>query len=221
MQKYGGYLTYSNLQNREENYRNSRMSRDSILVSRQIVVENQILLRVPNEKLDSFVRELNSLIVFLDYRVIKLNDVTLQFLSNQKRTERLQKYEKRQTQHIEKKPSKLNESSNAEDNLLEHQNQADDLQLKTQALEDQIKYCDLTINIYQKTLIVKETIADFDYVSGAAPKFTSRVWDALVQGWGILEETIVFFIKLWGVLLFVVGIIFGVKLLIKLYKKIK
>lgn len=219
--KYGGYLVYSNLKNRNDDYKSSRISRDSLLIAKQIVVVNEIQLRVPNEKLDSFIRELNSLVVFFDYRVIKLNDVTLQFTSNQKKTERLQKYEQRQINNIDTKSSKLKEATNAEDNLLEHQNQADDLQLKSLALEDQVKYCDLDIEIYQKPIIVTEKIGYFDYVSGSKPNFFVRVLDSIIQGWTILEEIIIFLIKIWGILLLVVVIIFGAKYLSGLYKKIK
>lgn len=219
--KFGGYMTFSNLQNRHENSKNARLSRDSILISKQIVVVNKIQLRVPNERLDSFIRELNPLIVFFDYRVIKLSDVTLQYALNQKKTDRLQKYEQRQSQHIDNKPSKLKETTTAEDNLLERQNQADDLQVKSMALDDQVKYCNLIIEIYQKPIIVKEVIADFDYVSDAKPNFFIRIGDSIVQGWWILEEVVLFLIKIWGIVLLIISIVFGVKYLSKLYQRIK
>lgn len=219
--KYGGYLTFSNLQNSDQKYNTSRISRDSILISKQIVVVNEIKIRIPNEKLDSFIRELNMLVVFFDYRVIKLDEVTLQFVANQKKTERLEKYEKRQEKHIDTKDSKLKETTNAEETLLDKQNQADDLKINQMALEDQVKYCNLTIEIYQKPIVVKEVIADFGYVSEAKPNFFKRILDSLAEGWSILEEIILFFVQIWGII--VLGIIgfFAVKYLSKLYKKIK
>jgi hypothetical protein len=219
--KYGGYMLYSNLANRFENSDRSRISRDSILLSKEIEVVNQLQLRIPNNKLDSFIRELDPLVVLLDYRVIKLNDVTLQFISNQQKTERLQTYEKRQVRHIDSKPSKLQETSNAEDHLLDRQNQADDTKLQSMALDDQVKYCDLSIDIYQKTLITKETIANFDYVSDVKPAFFARMWDSIVQGWHILEEVVIFLVKIWGIAVLIIGIVFGLKFLRRWYKGIK
>lgn len=218
--KYGGYLTLSNLQNRNEDNSSSKISRDSILITKQIVVINEMQLRVPNERLDSFIRELNPLVVFFDYRIIKLHDVTLQFVANQKKTDRLKNYEQRQTKHIDNKTSKLPETTAAEDNLLNRQTQADDLQIKSMALDDQVKYCDLTIAIYQKPIIVKETIARFDYVSDSKPGFFSRVWDSVLTGWSILEEFIIFLVKIWGIALLVIVLFFGSKYLFKLYKRI-
>ena len=43
---------------------------ESIVISKKIIVENHIVLRIPNENIDSLVRELNKLILFLDYRII-------------------------------------------------------------------------------------------------------------------------------------------------------
>jgi len=160
-------------------------------------------------------------VIFFDYRVIKLSDVTLQFVSNQKKTDRLQKYEQRQTQHIDNKQSKLKETSAAEDNLLDKQNQTDDLKLKSMELEDQVKYCNLSIDIYQKPIIVKEVIANFDYVSDLKPNFIKRIGDSIIQGWWILEEVILFLIKIWGIAVLIIAIIFGAKYISILYKKIK
>ena len=169
--KYGGYLVYSNLQNRNDNERSSRICRDSILFSKQIVVENNIQIRIPNDSLDKFTLELNPLVLFFDYRTITLSDVTLQFSANKRKYDRLKKYEKRQAQHIDSKTGKLNESTDAEENLLSHQNQEDDIDLQTMNLEDQIKYCNISINIYQKPIIVKEVIADFEQISHGKPEF--------------------------------------------------
>lgn len=218
--KYDGYLIYSNLQNRNQNYNSSRISRDSILISKQIVVVNDIQLRIPNERLDSFVREMNALITFLDYRVIKLDDVTLQLVSNKKKTDRLQVYEQRQAKHIDSKSSKLKETTTAEDNLLNRQNQADDLQLKSMSLDDQVKYCNLKINIYQKPLIVREVVADFEFVSTLKPNFLNRLWDSIVQGWSILEEVFLFLVKIWGIALLILVVVFGFKYMTKLYNAV-
>ncbi|NVO03372.1 MAG: DUF4349 domain-containing protein [Bacteroidetes bacterium] len=217
--KYGGYLTYSNLENKNENIRTTELTKDSLLISKQIDVVNEIKLRVPNEKLDSFVRELNPLVVFLDYRVIKLDDVTHQFLSTQKKNARFQKYENRQLNNIDKKSSKLNETTNAEDNLFDRQNQADDQQIKALELADNVKYCNLNIQIYQKPVIVREVIANFDFITEKKQGFFSRAGESLMQGWTILEELILFLLKTWSFLLISLVTIFGIIFIVRFFNK--
>jgi len=219
--KYGGYMVLSDLRNDNVSIKSSRISRDSILISKQIEVVNHLKLRVPKARLDSFIRELSPLVVYFDYRVIQLSDATFQFISNQKRSNRLQKYDQRQTNHIDQKDSKLKETSAAEEGLLDRQNQADDLEVKSLELEDQVKYCNLTMEIYQKPLVIKEVIADFESASEAKIGFFTRAWESVHQGWTILEETILFFIKLWSLLVLALASYFIYKYVVALYRKIK
>ena len=217
--KYGGYITYSKLENQNEDEKTIYLCRDSSLISKQIVVNNEIKLRVPNARLDSFIRELNPLVLFFDYRIINLIDVSLFSKSIQKKSERLQKYEQNQLTNIKNKSSKLKETTIAENTLLDRQNQKDNIQIDSMAIEDQVKYCDLTILIYQKPIIVKEVIANFDYFSSKKPNFFVRVWDSVIKGWWILEEVVVYLINIWGIALLVVIVIFVVKYLTKFFKK--
>jgi hypothetical protein len=217
---YGGYLIYSNLQNREDHYNRTNISRDSILISRQISVYNHIQLKVPNEKLDSFIRGLNSLLVFLDYRIIKMDEVTYQYLSNELKAKRLKTYEKRQIRHIDTNEAKLRDKTNAEDNLLERQNEQDDIQLNSLRMGDDIKYCSLTLEIYQKPIIHSFVIPDFEYVSNLKPNIFKRIGDSVIKGWWLLEETIVFLINIWGIGFLIIALVFGLKYLRKWYKGI-
>ncbi len=194
--KYSGYLTYSHLQNRESDQSRMELSRDSVLISKQIIVENQIDLRIPNESLDSLVRELNKLILFLDYRIVKMDEITFNLLANQKASERLKNYDVRQKRHIDTKASKLKETTNAEENVLNRQNQDDQLEVENLALADQVKYCRLTIFIYQKPIYYKEIQVLPNYES-SRPNLFSRILSALVDGWIIFEYFIVFLFRIW------------------------
>ena len=216
--KYSGYLTYSHLQNRESDQSRMEINRDSVLISKQIIVENQIDLRIPNENLDSLVRELNKLILFLDYRIVKMDEITFNLLANQKASERLKIYDTRQKKHIDTKASKLKETTNAEENVLNRQIQADQLEVENLALADQVKYCRLTIFIYQKPIYYKE-IQVLPNTESFRPNFFSRILDALIDGWIIFEYILVFLFRIWWLfVLFAAGFV-AYKLLRKPKKK--
>ena len=217
--KYEGYITYSNLQNREDNYDKIQYKRDSTMVCRLITVVNQIQLRVPNVNLDSFVRNLNPLVLFLDNRIIKMSDVTYQYIANQNKSERLKKYGQRQEDHITNKESKLKETTSAEENLLDKQLQSDEAKLSNLELEDQLKYCDISMEIYQKPILVKEVVFDFSSISDSKPNVFKRIIDSIVDGWLILEEIIVFLFKLWWLLLIALSVYLIVKYIDKKFKK--
>ena len=216
---YGGFITYSDLENSQENIESTKISRDSILVTRQVVVQNSMVLRVPNERLDSLVRQFNKLITYLDYRIIKMDDVTLQFVANRMRSQRLNTYTKRQAGHIDNRGKKLGESSNAEDRMLDRQLQSDEVSVHTMSLADQVNYCTINLTIYQEAIVIKSIKPNFQYVAASKPNILSRIGDALIQGWWILEEIIVFLVKIWGVLLVMGAIAFLAIYLKRKYRK--
>jgi hypothetical protein len=203
--KYDGYIVYSNLQNRQDEYDRIQYRRDSILICQQITVVNNIQLRIPNVKLDSFIRNLNAFVLFLDSRVIKLNDVTYQYMRNMKKTERLKNYSIRQLKHIDNKNSKLHETTPAEENLLNSQIQTDETQINNMELDDQLKYCNISIEIYQKPIVVKEVVFNFGYVASSKPGFFKRMLDSIIYGWWILEEIIIFLLKFWWIAVLVLS----------------
>ncbi len=216
---YGGFITYSDLENSVENRESTKISRDSILVTQLVVVENSMVLRVPNEKLDSLVRQFNKLITYLDYRIIKMDDVTLQFVANRMKSQRLNTYTKRQAGHVDNRGKKLGESTLAKDKILDRQLQADEVSVQTMSLEDQVNYCTINLSIYQEAIVIKSVRPNFEYVAASKPNIFSRIGDAVIQGWWILEEIIVFFVKIWGVLLVVGGIIMLLLYMTRKYKK--
>jgi hypothetical protein len=216
--KYSGYIIYSNLRNSESNNSRIEISRDSVLLSKKIIVENDITVRIPNENLDSLVRELNKMIVFLDYRIVKLDDLSFKLLANQKASKRLKKYELRQTTHINTKKSKLNETVMAEETMLNRQTQADTLQIQNLAMEDQLNYCTLTIFIYQKPFYYTETQVLQNTDSFRQNLFV-RIIDAMIDGWIIFESFIVFLFRIWWFFVFTVGGIMIYKVWLKPKKK--
>jgi len=210
MAKFNGYVKSSHLANRSENYSRQIVRKDSVLISQQIVVENTMILRIPNEKMDSLFRAMNPLINFLDYRSYNLDDVTYKLLRNLKDATRLKKYDQRQTAHIDNKDSKLKETTSAEENLLEKQKQSDNLQVENLEISDQVKYCTVTLDIYQKPVIIREVIENFnEYSSRYKPNILSRIWESIVYSWNIVEEIIVFIFNLWGIILLIlIGVYF-------------
>jgi len=212
--KYSGYLTYSNLRNNESDYSRIELSHDSVLVSKRIVVENDMVLRIPNEALDSLVRELNNLIIFLDYRIVKMDDVSFALLANQKASERLKEYDLRVKKHIGTKDSKLKETTTAEENILNRQIQADQLNAENLEIADQIRYCTLKIVIYQQPVLSKETQVLLNVYSYRS-RLLTRIFDAVSDGWVMFENFVVFLFRIWWLIMLIIGGILVYRLWLK------
>lgn len=203
-QRQGGFVTYTNLVSDVHDVLNTPVSGDSTLVTTSYAVRNTIVVRVPNTRLDSTLKEISRNIDFLDYRVIKAEDVALQILSNNLTQKRSAKNEERLTSAIDHRGKKLNETTLAEEILLSKQEQADKAKIANMSLSDQVKFSTINIEIYQRISIKRELISNDKNIDAYEPGFGSKLWEATQSGWNILEAFLVFLVRLWGLFLFII-----------------
>lgn len=199
-----GFVTYTNLTSNIDNVTTTAVSADSSLETTYYTVTNAITLRVPNTKLDTTLKEISKNIDYLDYRIIKAEDVALQILSNNLTQKRSAKNEERLTNAIDNKGKKLNETTVAEEVLLSKQEQADNAKISNLSLTDQIKFSTINLSIYQRQTIKRELISNDKNIDEYEPSFGRKILEALKYGWVILETFLVFLTKLWGLFLFAI-----------------
>lgn len=209
----GGFVTYTNLTSIINNVTKIAVSNDSSVETTYYTVSNSITLRIPNTKLDTTLKEIANNIDYLDYRIIKAEDVALQILSNNLIQKRTLKNEERLTNAIDNNGKKLNDLVAAEEILLNKQQQADNAIISNLSLTDQINFSTINITIYQRQTINRELISNDKNIDSYEPGFRSKLLDALNFGWHMLETFIVFLTKLWALLLFAILIYF-------IYKKV-
>jgi len=212
--KQGGFVTYTNLTSNIDEQESDKVSRDSLLVTTRYTVTNTITLRVPNTRLDSTLKDIAKNIDFLDYRIIKADDVALQLLSNNLTINRSAKNETRLSRAITTRGKKLKETTEAEEVLVSKQEQADQARISNLSLKDQMNFSTINLIIYQPQTIKYELISTDKRIKDFEPGFGTKIVDALLNGWDILEAVLVFIINLWGLML-IGGIVF---LIYKLYR---
>ena len=209
--KFGGFVTYTNLQSNVSNKDETKVSPDSTLVTTKYTVENSITIRVPNTRLDTVIKTIAKQIDFLDFRVIKADDVTLQMLSNQMAQNRSNHSEKRIEKAIDDKGKKLNNIIDAEDHLDDKKAQNDASKLENLSLKDQVNFSTLTLQIYQREAVKQEMVANEKSINAYRPNIGLQIWDSLKTGWFMLEGIIAFVVQLWGIALIVGLGYFGYK----------
>lgn len=205
--KIGGFVTYTNLSSEIDNTATTAVSADSSLETTYFTVVNNMTLRVPNTQLDTTLKLIASLIDYLDYRIIKADDVALHLLANDLTQERTKKNEKRLTDAIDSKGKKLNETANAEELLLKKQEESDNAKISNLSLKDQINFSTITLLIYQRQDIKRELISNYKNIEEYKPNFGKRIIGAFHTGWEILQNAIIFLAQIWGlILLLIVGL---------------
>lgn len=197
----GGFVTYTNLNSNIDYNETKPVSADSSLVITHFTVTNSITLRVPNTKLDSTLKLISANIDYLDYRIIKADDVALQILSNNLAIKRSAKNGKRITHAIDNRGKKLTETTNAEEVVLNKQEQADNARIANLSLRDQLNFSTVNLIIYQRQTVRHELIANDKNIKEYEPGFGTKILDSLSNGWDILETVLLFIFNLWGLVL--------------------
>jgi hypothetical protein len=195
--KFGGFVTYTNLQSHINEEDKTKVSPDSTLVTTKYTVDNNITIRVPNTQLDTVVKSIAKQIDFLNFRVIKADDVTLQMLSNKMAQKRSTATEKRIATAIDQKGKKLNQMMDAEENLDTKKEQNNVKTIENLSLQDQVNFSTLTLQIYQDQTIKQEMVANEKSTNAYRPNIGLQIWEGLKTGWFILESIISFVVVLW------------------------
>lgn len=199
--KFDGFVIYTNLQSNLIDTYETKISQDSTLETTRYNVENNITIRVPNKQLDTVIKSIAKQIHYLDYRIIKADDVSLQVLSNQQAQSRSVTTEKRLKNAIDTKGKKLSDVVEAENNLSNKEEQKDNSKIENLAIEDKINFSTLTIQIYQRESVKQEMNAstkNYDYYK---PNIGLRLLDAVKSGWYVLLDIVVFLFEIWWLFL--------------------
>lgn len=212
--KFEGFVTYTNLVSKIDFHAVDKISADSSLETTRFNVVNSISFRVPNTRLDTVLKSLGKLVEYMDYRIVKAEDVTLQMLSNDIHQERIKNYEKRLMNGIDNKGKKLPDMVDAEETLLHKQQEADNSAIANLQLHDQIEYSTVNLDIYQAAQTKRTMIANPDSIQKYEPWFGKKLIESLEYGWEILEAFILMVARFWGII--IIGMV--VLLIVKKYK---
>jgi Domain of unknown function (DUF4349) len=199
--KYQGFTTKSELTSKILNINEVEISQDSILQNKSYEVSNEISIRIPNETFDKTLREIQPLMEFLDNKSVSAEDVSLSLMSSELRKKRYSKFEKRYEKVIETKGKKLTETASSEENLFNHQANADDNQIQTLQLKDNVNYSTITLYLYQPVSVVQEMLPNLENTHAFMPNLFVRLWQSVRAGWYIFEEILVGITKLWFLIL--------------------
>lgn len=212
--KQGGFVTYTNLASTINYTKSTQIKEDSISESTFYTVNNTMKLRVPNYKLDTVLKEIARNIDFLDYRIIKADDVALNLMTNDLTQERNISNEDRLRKAIDNKSGRLNDITNAEDNLESKQEKRDAARISNLRLKDQINFSTINLVLYQRQDVKNEIIGSRKITEEYKPGFGSKFLTTLMGGWMLLETLILFIAQFWALLLLA-------SVLILLYKRFR
>lgn len=151
--------------------------------------------------LDTTLKSLISYVDFLDHRTLSATDVRLMLLRDRLARTRIAKHESRLTKAIDEQGNKLKDAAQAEAQLLDRQEQADETTLNTLDLEDRIAYSTLTLDIYDRERTQRTVLPNDANIEAYEPGFGTKALDALQTGWSLLLQLALLLMRSWSVIL--------------------
>lgn len=209
--KNNGFVEYSNL-NSHINYVDAvRISKDTILETTHYTVHNEMIIRVPNVEMDKTLRDLVQWIDYLDHRIIRADDVSLNLLKNQLDQKRERKSANRVENAIDNRGKKLAETIEGEEILTDRERRADEALIFNLRLKDKIEYSTISLDIYQREATKKELIPYEKSIKIYQPGFGDRFIEAVKWGGNAILDVFLFIVNLWPFILIGCIVIFGYK----------
>lgn len=198
---HGGFVTYTRLASNIDNTTTIPISPDSSLETTYYNVTNSMVLRVPNAQLDTTLKEIARTVDYLDYRIIKADDVALQLLSNDLAKQRTEQTQSRIKHAVDSRRSKLTEATNAEETLLDKQEQNHQALLANRALADQIQFSTVNLDLYQRQALRREVVFNNQDIPAYEPGFWYKLGNSLKTGWRMMQVFVLFVVQLWWLIL--------------------
>lgn len=181
----GGFVIYTNLSSSIDHKETYQVSRDSSLETIYYTFSNELKLRIPNRKFDSTLQSIATLVDFLDYKVVKADDVSLQLLDNQL---------------TQKRAIKTNGKTSAETETYTKE-KADEAEVADRELSDQLRYSTISLQFSQRESIKRSMIPNCKDIAAYTPNIFVKIWDAIKIGWTKVENLFLFAIEMWGIIL--------------------
>lgn len=188
----GGFVTNSNLQNEIINSKTKEISDDSSIIIKEYIVKSSLTIRIPREKMDSFLISLSPMVLFIHKRNVTSEDVHLSHLSMELEQLRNQNFAN-ETQQINSKGLENRQAS------LEAQAKADEAKINQMVMMDKVMYSTINISIYEHSKVKYEKFENLNE-DQFEPSFGTRFIHSLKIGLIVLEEIFLLAIKLWGII---------------------
>ena len=195
---FGGFVASTKLNSAIDKRDVERVSSDSSIELTYFTVTNNMVLRVPDTRLDSVLKAIALRVDFLDFRIITADDVSLTILSNQLAQRRAGRAETELSASTDKNGKPSTKSTVQTSHPLEAQESADEAYIQNLMLRDEMKYSTIRLEMYQRQTVKRAMIANLDNIDKYKPGLFRRIGESLSFGWMIVEEIILALSKLWG-----------------------
>ncbi|MDY0930002.1 DUF4349 domain-containing protein [Chryseobacterium sp. CFBP8996] len=201
VQELGGFITHSNLQSRVISEDTYNTSDENAMLIKKYQTENTMQVRVPTSKLGELLTLINDKKLFLNSRIINVEDVTSSI-----------KYAEMEGKRIKKTSENISELKTTKDKVKmsdENMSEENQQQLANLDVTDNLKYSTVDIYIKEPKLRIAEiAITNSKNIDNKYKfNFMYDVKKAFVEGFYLIQRILIGLVAIWPIVI-IVGIAF-------------
>lgn len=201
-QKYGGMLTYQNMESPDERRTDLKLSMDSLLVITAATPHAAITARIPSQNLEDFLFAVADLGYYTGSSRLQIDDKSLQYLENVLK-------QKNRSETLAQAPTNK-KTSLAVPEIIAVKDEAIAQQMLNRSIDADVAYSTINLNLFQNPIVRRETIANSN-VDDYRLSFWKRFGNAVAEGWEVFLSFIVALAHLWMFILLGAIALFGYK----------
>ena len=160
-------------------------------------LENAWTVRIPAEKFDAFLSDVEKESIYVDSKNVSAEDVTAEYVDNELRIKSKQKVFDRYLELL-KQAKNVQEIMAVEEQIRVIREEIESKEGRQKYLNDQVSFSTITVNFYQET----ETL------SAPEQPFYVRIWKNFVEGWVAFFNMIIGLFYLIPYILLLLGLFY-------------
>lgn len=199
-QKYGGMLSHQYLETVEGERKELKISTDSLMVISANTPRADITARIPSGNLEAFMYSIADIGYFTSSSKLDIDDKSLDYLKNE--------LKQKNRMEVLFQPTPKKSSGFAKPKSIGVKDEIIEQAISNRAIDADVKYSTITLNLYQNPLVRKEVIANY-YIAGYTLTAGKRWSAAISNGWEYFVDFILVITQLWVFIIAVLLICFS------------
>ena len=207
----GGFIVNNNITTQTMNVQRRPAGNGKLIELAEYAVRGTVVVRVPSDKTQTFLRAIASQMEFLDQRSFDAADAQFQMLRQQLAYQREQQAQQelgqamQSSDRLDRKAEVITARSGAK-------LQRDEALIQQKEFEDKVAFSTINLSLHQLSKIRQTEMTDVEAVfQKHSPGFFIRLFDALRAGWyGVLDLFIVL-MSVWPLWLIVAIGVYGLR----------
>ena len=157
-------------------------------------IDNYFIIKTPSDKFESLLTALEEEAIFVNYKRIKSQDITEEFVDIEARLKTKREVRDRYIDILRNKAGDVKDILDAEEKIRIIQEEIEAKEGRLRYLQAQVNYSTIYLEIYQKVEYRTQPVVFKE-------SFWGKIKTNFLQGWNALLSFLLFFVNIWPLLL--------------------